>query len=792
MLGSTGTDTISGVYGSTDGGKTWKLLHHPAFGPSWYCNTLAVSPTNASLIIGGGADPFLSTDGGATWTQEPGAIHPDQHAVVFSKDGSIVYLGNDGGVTSTTAISNPVAAWTTLNATLGVTQFYPGMSVAATDLNVSIGGTQDNGTLLYNGSLVWNWMQCGDGGATAIDPTNARNIYAACITGPVIAKSTDGGATNQGMIQGIETGEGFPWPPSLAMDPSNPSVLYYTGKVHIYQTTDGAATWQKISGDVTGGKGAPSVIAVAPSDSNTVYVGTQGGVVQVTRNAMSGSGATWTDVTAGLPQRYVTSMAVDPANPNLAYVTLSGFHSGHVFVTPNAGATWVDVSGNLPDTPVNDLAIDPDLYGTLYAATDSGVFVTTNGGVNWQTLGTELPNAIVINIRFHSATRTLRVSTHGRGMWDLPVPLPGLALTPGGVVNAASYGQTSGTTNIDTAVSPGSIAAVFGSSLTNVRQAFAANTPLPPSLGGETLTIAGLAAPQFYASSDQLNVQIPWEAPIGTATAVLTQGAQSTSSPVQVVAYLPGIFTADASGKGQGIIVHANSATLVAPKGAYGSSYPAPTGETLTLYATGLGPVSNPPATGAAASPDTLSQTTSTPKVTVGGQPAHVTFSGLTPGYVGLYQVNFEVPASAPAGDYVPVVLQIGGATSNLVTMAMSIPEIKEPAAGFPQSCQTPLAVPFPVLISGSLAANSQDCFSITLAQSTAVRFTLTGMDGFAGWLFLLNQDLSWQSYIYVTAGSPQTLDATLAAGTWTFNVGWNTDSAAGPYQLLVESPPPQ
>ncbi len=783
----------SGVYGSVDAGKNWTLLAQPGYDPNWYENTVAVSPANASLLIGGGSPLSLSLDAGMTWAPEPSYIHPDQHAVVFSADGSIVYIGNDGGVYSTTDTANPEAAWADLNATLGVTQFYPGISLNPANIGVAIGGTQDNGTLIYSGALIWNWVNCGDGGATAIDPANPMNIYIACITGPAVTKSTDGGATNQSMSVGFDTTEGFPWPPYIAIDPTNPVNLYYTGSKRIYQTTNAAVSWQAISGDLTNGQGAPSVVAIAPSDSNTVYAGTQGGLLQVTRNALSTSGVTWTNRTAGLPQRYITAVAVDPSNPSLAYVTVSGFGSGHVFMTPDGGATWLDISGNLPDSPANDLALDPDLDGTIYAGTDAGLFVTSNTGAAWAPLGTGLPNAIITGVRFHQAARTLRVSTHGRGMWDLALPLPPLSISSGGIVNAASYGQTSGSTTLNTAVTPGSIAAVFGTSMASVSQAVAGSIPLPTSLGGASLTIDGLAAPQFFTSRNQLNVQIPWEAPLGTGSASVSVGSSTASGQVQVVEYLPGIFTANGSGQGQGIVVHGNSATLVAPTGTYGASYPSAKGEVLTMYCTGLGPVDHQPVTGNATPGDPLARTLTLPTVTVGNVAALVTFSGLSPGLVGLYQVNFQVPANAPSGNYVPVVLSIGGVASNSVTMAVSIPEVQEPAAGFPQSCAAPLAVPFPVIVSGNLAGSTQsDCFSIQLAQSTAVHFELTGMDGFEGWLFLLNQDLSWKSYIYVTAPNTGALDATLGPGNWAFNVAWNTDSAAGPYQLLVEQAPPQ
>jgi uncharacterized protein (TIGR03437 family) len=112
---------------------------------------------------------------------------------------------------------------------------------------------------------------------------------------------------------------------------------------------------------------------------------------------------------------------------------------------------------------------------------------------------------------------------------------------------------------------------------------------------------------------------------------------------------------------------------VAAPAGSISGrvSLPAARGEFVTIYCTGLGTVTNQPASGAAASGNPLSATTSAPNVTIGGIQAMVNFSGLAPGFVGLYQVNAQVPQDAPPGDAIPVMLNIGGATSSTVTMAV-------------------------------------------------------------------------------------------------------------------------
>jgi hypothetical protein len=130
-----------------------------------------------------------------------------------------------------------------------------------------------------------------------------------------------------------------------------------------------------------------------------------------------------------LPPRYVSHIAVDPANSTTAYATYSGFSGfaqgdtlGHVFVTLNGGTTWSDISGNLPNIPVNDVVIDPVLANTLYAGTDLGVFVSSNGGVSWSTLGTALPNVAVLSLTLDPSARLLAAATHGRNAWQIDLP----------------------------------------------------------------------------------------------------------------------------------------------------------------------------------------------------------------------------------------------------------------------------------------------------------------------------------------------------------------------------------
>ncbi|MGA2588656.1 MAG: hypothetical protein ABSH32_01960 [Bryobacteraceae bacterium] len=246
------------------------------------------------------------------------------------------------------------------------------------------------------------------------------------------------------------------------------------------------------------------------------------------------------------------------------------------------------------------------------------------------------------------------------------------SINAGGVVNAAS--------DAPGPVAPGSIASVYGTFPLSASFK-ATGVPLPTNLSGLSLQFGGAtAAPLFYASDLQVNLQAPWEL-AGQAQTSLTAtlgGQTSSAQTVALAPFAPGIFSTNAQGTGQGAILDSSNRLV-------DSSNPATPGSTyIQIYCTGLGPVSNQPPTGAPAPSGPLAETPTTPTVTIGNVAATVSFSGLAPGYVGLYQVNALVPAGTPAGD-APVAISIGGASSNTVTIAVgpaTAPQSSVSAAG--------------------------------------------------------------------------------------------------------------
>ena len=227
-------------------------------------------------------------------------------------------------------------------------------------------------------------------------------------------------------------------------------------------------------------------------------------------------------------------------------------------------------------------------------------------------------------------------------------------LLPGGAISVAN--AASGDAS---AVAPGSIASIYGSGLA-LSTAIASAFPLPATLGGATVSVNGVAAPLLYAGPNQINFQVPFEVSGNGAVTVMAGGTTMGAATVPLPSTAPGIFQ----------LPQGRAALLNFDGSVNGPDHPAAPSSTVIVFATGLGPVNPPAATGAAALGfPSLSVVTAPVTVTVGGQPATVLFAGLAPGYAGLYQVNLVVPQLAP-GDY-PLQISTGGVASNKATVSI-------------------------------------------------------------------------------------------------------------------------
>ena len=226
---------------------------------------------------------------------------------------------------------------------------------------------------------------------------------------------------------------------------------------------------------------------------------------------------------------------------------------------------------------------------------------------------------------------------------------------PNTVVNGASF-------LADAGVSPGMVAVLFGSNLADIAAAAPPGT-LPTLLRNTQVLVNGVAAPLFYVSPTQINFQVPLEISGSTAHLVVeSNGVQGPTTAVGLTTETPGIFTIPETGTG---------AVLNEDSTLNSAGNPARAGLVILIFATGLGTVSPQVPAGQPASTSPLSETVTTPAVLIEGIPAEVSYSGLAPGTVGVYQINARIPAGVSANASVPVQIQMGAAASNVVTVAV-------------------------------------------------------------------------------------------------------------------------
>jgi len=438
-IGNIATGGALGVWISANTGSTWTKLPYRNFcayrdsdtgGQCDYDLAIAGYPGNQAYVYVAGIR--LQRWNGSTWKTlgydgvHTTGIHVDFHTLSFDALNRL-WAGSDGGAYRKDAGTNDLSGFRNLNATLGITQFYPGTSGVPSA--TFLGGTQDNGSLQHTNAGSWYELEGGDGGYTALDAAHAAKfttyvfatvqrdtpnghacwLFSAAVIGPsCIRIANDPALFIAPLVQG----------------PAAPSTLF-VGTNRIWRTTNDGTSWAARSPAFSG---YVSAIAQAKSNSKVLFaswshlVQSQGGTAIVRRS--TDGGVTWS-VTAPLPDRFITDIVVKRSASNVAWVTVSGYDTGHVFLTQNSGATWTNVSGNLPNAPVNAITVDTRTSpSTLYVATDVGVFWSIDGGTSWANTSVGLPHSVVTDIRVDLASNTLVAATHGRGVFTAPVPSP--------------------------------------------------------------------------------------------------------------------------------------------------------------------------------------------------------------------------------------------------------------------------------------------------------------------------------------------------------------------------------
>ena len=444
-----------GVYRSDDGGKSWKRTTEDRVtrARAWYYTAVTADPQSENVVYVINAPLLKSIDGGKTF--EPmTAPHGDNHQLWINPRNALNMINcNDGGANIT---FNGGRSWSTQD-NQPTAQFY---RVAVDDRfpYYVYGGQQDNSsvaiasrtfTSLTGGIDRPDWHQVGgcESAHVAFDPKDPKLIYATCYQGILTEHESATGIERLIMpypAQGLaersnEQKYRFNWNGPVAVSPQDPKVIYHGGNV-LFRSDNRGRTWTAISPDLTrnekdkqGPGGAPITnegaggevyntifyIVESPHEAGTIWVGTDDGLVQVTKDG----GKTWVNVTPpGLEKTQINAIEVSPHERATAYIVATGYKwndtASHVFKTTDYGRSWKAITAGLrPNDFARVVREDPVKRGLLYAGTETGVYISFDEGARWQPLQLNLPAVPVTDLKVHDDD--LVAATQGRAFWIL-------------------------------------------------------------------------------------------------------------------------------------------------------------------------------------------------------------------------------------------------------------------------------------------------------------------------------------------------------------------------------------
>ena len=441
-----------GLYRSDDAGESWKLVNGDRilWTRSWYYMHITADPVDDNIVYVMNAPFMRSIDGGKTF-EKRSTPHGDHHDLWINPyDNQNMIQANDGGATIT---FDGGESWSSIH-NQPTAQFYRVNTDNLFPYRI-YGGQQDNSTVAilsetYGGGITIKDFHSVGGGESAhiaFDPDNPRHIYATTINGTL----TEYDAENKRLreikpypefVFGMESKDlryRTNWNPPVTASVQDPSVIYY-GTQKLLRTKDRGVTFEEISGDLTknekdkqGINGGPItaenvgaefygtifVITASPHEYGTIWVGSDDGLVHVTRD----DGETWSDVTPGdLGGAMVNAIDVSPHEPGMAYVVVAGYKMNdfqpYIYKLTDYGASATRLDGDLPrDNFIRVVREDPERQGLLYAGGEGGMYVSFDDGSHWQSLDLNLPPVPITDLMIRQDD--LVAATQGRGFWVL-------------------------------------------------------------------------------------------------------------------------------------------------------------------------------------------------------------------------------------------------------------------------------------------------------------------------------------------------------------------------------------
>jgi photosystem II stability/assembly factor-like uncharacterized protein len=438
--------------------------------PFYFAN-LIVDPKDENKIYKPDGSLIASNDGGESFSNISGAAHGDFHDVWINPNNTDnLITGDDGGVWYSYDGGN---RWWKGN-NLPVSQFYHVSVDMDTPYHV-YGGLQDNsswiGDSAYPGGITndrWENIYGGDGFWVFADPSDSDYIYAESQGGYIgrVNRKTHESRGIQPLPEYNEKKLRYNWNTPIHVSPTQNGTIYL-GAQFLFRSRDHGQSWERISPDLTTNdpekqkqeqSGGITVdnssaemhttifsICESPKNPNLIWVGTDDGNVQITRDG----GKTWKNVVSnikGLPRNaWVSSIDAGHFDEGTAYATFDlhtfGDMRPYVYKTTDFGQTWTAAvaSGNVLGYAhvVKEDLVNKDL---LFVGTELGLWVSLDGGRQWaQYKGGDLPNVAVRDLAIHPRDKDLVIATHGRGIWIIDDITPLRALTPENLVKEAAF-----------------------------------------------------------------------------------------------------------------------------------------------------------------------------------------------------------------------------------------------------------------------------------------------------------------------------------------------------------------
>ncbi|HXB54223.1 MAG TPA: hypothetical protein VN461_05530 [Vicinamibacteria bacterium] len=457
------TNAGGGLYRSDDGGTTWKRVSQADWLESDYFARLTVDPSNPDRIYAMGRSVRRSDDGGRTFQIVKGApggddyhylwINPKQadHMAVASDQGTSVSV--NGGRTWSTWYNQPTGQFYHLATDERFPYWiYSGQQDSGT---VGIASRSEYGALSYR---EWHPVGGEERGYEIPDPGDPETVYGSGLGGDLTRFDARTGQV-AAISPHLESTYGrrptdvkyrYTWIAPLAVSPRPPYALFAASQ-YLWRSADRGHSWAMMSPDLTGavpdakgcggeiglgnarpcGFGVIFTIALSPSGDDEIWIGTDDGRIQTTRDG----GKSWSDVTPGglSPWSKVSTLDIPPFDAGTVYAAIDRQRlddfTPHVYRTHDRGRTWTEIGAGLPkDSVVSVVRADPVRRGLLYAGTDTGVFVSFTDGEGWQPLQLNLPTTWVRDLLVHG--NDLIAATQGRALWILDDVAPLRQVTP--------------------------------------------------------------------------------------------------------------------------------------------------------------------------------------------------------------------------------------------------------------------------------------------------------------------------------------------------------------------------